>query len=71
MNDSQRMLDMGMYAVFSFLGPLAIVAVLVILLHVIGVSILAGYAVMAVFLPLQRFVATTMGRVRKSDCCVS
>jgi ABC-type multidrug transport system fused ATPase/permease subunit len=66
MNDSQRQLDMGMYGVFSFLGPVAIVAVLIILLNVIGVSILAGYAVMALFLPLQRFVATAMGRIRRT-----
>ena len=31
-----------------------------------GVSILAGYAVMAVFIPTQRYVATTMGRIRRA-----
>ena len=63
LNDSQRQLDMGMFCVFSFLGPLAIVAVLLVLLQIIGVSILAGYAVMVAFMPLQRFVTLAMGRV--------
>jgi hypothetical protein len=100
LNDSQRLLDMGMvrglvhtccsqglrtallhlndvlhvvcaslccpthqYCVFSFLGPIAIVVVLGVLLYVIGVSILAGYGVMFIFFPLQRFVSSAMGRV--------
>jgi hypothetical protein len=58
------------YLVFSFLGPVAFIVVLGVLLKVVGVSILAGYAVMAVFVPIQRFLASLMGRVRLLCVCV-
>lgn len=63
MNDSQRQLDMGMFCVFSYIGTVAIIVVFFVLYHILGVAIVAGYAVMLVFLPVQRAVATTMGRV--------
>jgi hypothetical protein len=64
LNDAQRMLDAGMYLTFSVIGPVAIIVVLAVLLYIIGIAILAGFAVLVMFFPLQRHMAARIGKVR-------
>ncbi len=52
------------------MGPAAALSVIGVLLYVLGPSILAGFAVMLLLVPLQRFVAKRVGQVSWPGACL-
>ncbi len=70
-NDASRLLEMCNYAEFLVSTPITVLAALGLMVWLIGPSALAGFAVLAAYLPLQNWLGGAQAAARQATAKVS
>lgn len=69
--DAQRLMDLMTYVNVIWSGPLQIIVSLYFLYETMGVSILAGVAVMLLLIPINLLVSRFARKLQARDNCIS
>ena len=64
-SDSFRFMEAGTYGIFVISCPIIMLAVVVVMLFVIGPSVLAGFAVLFLMIPMQANIGKRTGAIRR------
>ena len=64
-SDSFRFMEAGTYGIFVISCPIIMLAVVVVMLFVIGPSVLAGFAVLFLMIPMQAKIGKRTGAIRR------
>jgi ATP-binding cassette subfamily C (CFTR/MRP) protein 12 len=70
-NDTSRLLEACNYAEFLASTPITVVVALCVMLWLIGVSSLAGFAVLLLFTPLQARIGSLQGEQRRATAKIT
>ena len=70
-NDAARLLEAANYAEFLVSTPITILVAMAVMLYLVGVSSLAGFAVLAVFTPLQSRIGSLQGEHRRATARIT